>query len=80
MNQHETYDQTCERYLAAPDVSFWMKDAIKALRNRDPVDALNDAEELHRLMARRWNEQIATDNRRRRRRAIGRLAGKLDLV
>lgn len=32
--------------LSRPDVSFWLKKAIKDNENRDPLDALNDAELL----------------------------------
>lgn len=35
-----------EAVLADPCVSFWLKDAIRALEKRDPVDAEGDAELL----------------------------------
>ena len=53
MNSPETWEQTAQRYIDAPDVSFWLKAAIKANRYRDPVDALGDADLLYDLMKRR---------------------------
>lgn len=32
--------------LASPGTSFWLKQAIRDNLNRDPVDAINDAEVL----------------------------------
>jgi len=42
--------------LECPTVSFWLKDAIGALWQRDPVDALNDVELLKHLCDLRWKE------------------------
>ena len=39
------------RILADPSASDWLKSAIRALLNRDCVDAANDAELLARLFA-----------------------------
>jgi hypothetical protein len=36
--------------------SDWLKNAIQSLYQRDPVDALMDAEILRELMERRWDE------------------------
>lgn len=36
-------------YMADQTASGWLKGAIKILEHRDPVDALNDLEALHRL-------------------------------
>lgn len=41
--------------LKDPSTSFWLKDAIKTLSNRDIVDAVNDAEILASLMKDRLN-------------------------
>ena len=41
------------RVLDDPAASYWLKDAIRILCTRDPVDAANDAEVLSDLMARR---------------------------
>lgn len=35
---------------ADPGASHWLKAALTALLNRDPVDALNDVELLHRVI------------------------------
>ena len=37
---------TVDELLNNPSVSFWLKDALTTALNRDPVDALNDAELL----------------------------------
>jgi len=37
--------------LAAPDVSFWLKDALRSAIKRDPIDAANDAELLAAVLA-----------------------------
>ena len=37
-------------------VSFWLKDSIRALNGRDPVDALADAELLVEIMKQRLND------------------------
>jgi len=36
----------CENILDDPAASFWLKNALRSALNRDPVDALNDAEVL----------------------------------
>lgn len=36
----------CENILDDPAASFWLKNALRSALNRDPVDALNDAEWL----------------------------------
>ena len=38
-----TYEEVL---LAADDVSFWLKDAIRSTADRDPVDVLRDAQAL----------------------------------
>ncbi len=38
------------RILTDPSASYWLKDAIKGLVDRDPVDALADAEALRDAM------------------------------
>jgi hypothetical protein len=34
--------------------SFWLKESVNVLMGRDPLDALRDAKQLHRLMKIRW--------------------------
>lgn len=36
----------CENILDDPAASFWLKNALRSALDRDPVDALNDAEWL----------------------------------
>lgn len=43
------YSQLRDRLLADSSCSFWLKEAIGKLENRDPCDAVGDAELLLRL-------------------------------
>lgn len=45
-------DDRIQQLLASPSVSFWLKDALRAMTNRDPLDALNDAELLVEVLKR----------------------------
>ena len=45
--------------LDANDVSTWLKQAITELDQRDPCDALRDAELLVDLQQRRWQALIS---------------------
>jgi hypothetical protein len=38
-----TADPTIEEVMADPSASVWLKTALRAALERDPVDALNDA-------------------------------------
>lgn len=44
--------------LLDPSVSFWLKDAIRQLEKRDPVDAANDARLLARVFEQRVEEVL----------------------
>ena len=46
---------TAEDVAASPSTSYWLQDAIKAAIQRDPVDALGDAEILVAVLQRRLN-------------------------
>lgn len=54
MEEQESYN--CGRILeetvilADPSTSFWLRQAIKDTRHRDPVDSLNDAELLVKIL------------------------------
>jgi hypothetical protein len=39
--------------------SYWLRDALKAVLKRDPVDAVNDAEQPVSLLHQRAQEQTA---------------------
>lgn len=41
--------------LRDPATSFWLRQAVAALQERDPLDALHDAQLLHRAMCTRFN-------------------------
>ncbi|HEP8974316.1 TPA: hypothetical protein VDU83_006745 [Pseudomonas aeruginosa] len=45
--------------LAAPDTSFWLKDALRAALSRDPVDAAKDAELLATVLNSRADAILA---------------------
>ena len=42
--------------LANPATSYWLRDTIKSALQRDPVDALADAERLTALLSQRLAE------------------------
>lgn len=42
-----------QEILASPSASFWLKEALQAALQRDPVDAANDAELLASVLAKR---------------------------
>lgn len=45
-----------ESILSDPTASYWLKQRIEELQERDPVDALNDIEMLKRLTESRLEE------------------------
>ena len=46
---HSDYVAARDRLLADPAVRFWVKDAVRALDRRDPVDAAQDVRLLDEL-------------------------------
>tara|TARA_R110000822_G_scaffold196130_1_gene334240 strand:- start:68 stop:379 length:312 start_codon:yes stop_codon:yes gene_type:complete len=40
------YQDKMNDALASPSASHWLKNALRALDSRDPIDALNDVESL----------------------------------
>lgn len=48
--------QWAKELQADPCISFWLKEALATLLNRDPLDAERDAELLHRVMQRHLSE------------------------
>jgi hypothetical protein len=45
--------------LADPSTTYWLRDAIKSVLARDPVDALRDAETLASLLRERLADLTA---------------------
>ncbi|RRS01140.1 hypothetical protein EIP75_21415 [Aquabacterium soli] len=58
---HPTAAPSVDAILAAPDASKWLKDALRAALDRDPVDAANDAELLAQVLADRCNSLLPSD-------------------
>ena len=52
---------TLKELLANPSVSQWLKDALMTAYDRDPVDAMRDAQSLLKLLGDRYT-QIVTRN------------------
>lgn len=52
---------TIERVLADPAASFWLKGALRSALERDPVDAINDAEVLAKLLDQRCQMLLTED-------------------
>lgn len=51
-------DEEIKEVLAARDTSYWLLGALQGALERDPVDALHDAQLLARLMKVRADHQI----------------------
>ena len=53
-----TYLDKLNQVLADPTASHWLKNALRALDSRDPIDALNDAETLGAILETQLNELL----------------------
>jgi len=49
---------TLKEILADPAISCWLKDAIKAAYERDPLDALHDARHLLKMLGDRYTQIV----------------------
>jgi hypothetical protein len=47
--------------LANPNLSYWLKDAIKTAYERDPVEALRDARWLLKMLGERYTQIVNRD-------------------
>ena len=52
---------TAEEILADPTVSRWLKDALRAAYERDPVDAMHDARSLLKLLGERYTQIVTRE-------------------
>ncbi|POZ50658.1 hypothetical protein [Methylovulum psychrotolerans] len=52
---------SCEDILNNPFASFWIKSALRCALDRDPVDALNDAELLVSALQENIASRLPTD-------------------
>tara|TARA_R110000737_G_scaffold236837_1_gene249251 strand:- start:723 stop:944 length:222 start_codon:yes stop_codon:yes gene_type:complete len=50
------YQDKMNDALASPSASHWLKNALRALDSRDPIDAVGDVETLHEIAEQRLNE------------------------
>lgn len=55
-NNPRTYDEAVSRLENSPATSYWLMEAVRDLKRRDPVDALNDAEALLHVVKMRYRE------------------------
>lgn len=53
-----TADELTAAILADPTRSFWLKQALRALAQRDPLDAFHDADSLREIAELRMNETL----------------------
>ncbi|MFC0698161.1 hypothetical protein [Paraburkholderia humisilvae] len=53
-----TSAERIQQVLDSPSTSYWLKNALRALLERDAVDATRDAELLVELMVARLNEML----------------------
>ena len=56
-----TYIEKRNDALASPAASHWLKDALRALDSRDPVDALNDVDALLAITEQRFRDIYPDD-------------------
>jgi hypothetical protein len=61
MKKTKSYQQMKDEILNEPSNSFWIKNAIAELENRDPLDVLADLTLLNDLMTERYIE-VKTEN------------------
>jgi len=50
------YEYVKEVLLSRGDTSYWLREALHSLDNRDPVDAINDVTLLKTLLQKRLDE------------------------
>lgn len=50
-----------DRTRTDPATSYWLRNAIEANEHRDPVDALNDAETLVRILKERAPQALEAE-------------------
>ena len=56
-----TYIEKRNDALASPAASHWLKNALRALDSRDPVDALNDVDALLAITEQRFRDIYPDD-------------------
>lgn len=49
---------TLNEILADPGISYWLKDAIKTAYERDPIDAMQDARRLLKMLGERYTRIV----------------------
>jgi hypothetical protein len=49
---------TLKEILADPGISSWLKDAIKAAYERDPIEAMRDARRLLTMLGERYTQTV----------------------
>ncbi len=54
-------NERLKAFLASQSVSFWLKDAIRSSLDRDPVDAVNDVEDLLAILSERLQVILEED-------------------
>ena len=52
---------TLKEILVDPSISSWLKDAIAAAYERDPVEALRDAHRLLKMLGERYTQVVNRD-------------------
>ena len=54
------FDAASKQILSGPGTSHWLKDALTSALDRDPMDAVNDAELLAMVLGHRADQITAT--------------------
>jgi hypothetical protein len=56
-----TFDSLVADVLADPACSYWLRDRIREVLERDPLDALRDAETLVAILEARWRSRSSPE-------------------
>jgi hypothetical protein len=54
-------NMTLKEILADPSISSWLRDAIKTAYEQDPLDALQDAHRLLKMLGERYTQVVNRD-------------------
>jgi hypothetical protein len=52
---------TLKEILADPNISYWLKDAVKTAYERDPVEVMRDAHWLLQMLRERYTQMVNGD-------------------
>jgi hypothetical protein len=63
-NRYDSTEDLLQGICGDPSTSYWLKDALQSLLQRDPVDAVNDSRLLADIMQARYDEVLQQSHQR----------------